>query len=329
MVFTGAGVSTHPDFRGPDGNWTLRAQGKPRTKHANTLQAIPSPSHMALVELQNRGILNQFISQNCVGLHRRSGNLPKPIFPHSTRAILDTSGHCILFTIHFETWNKGGSPVRTSSIQELLQTMPNQEVAPLSKSSGKTISADAYEATRSSMHWEGRHGATDVTEQFTDPSSYITTSDDDVLNDGAYMTWMSETESPSARYIMGLTEDSSRASKLPQLQLPAAELKPYSPDSFLNEVGEPSDGYYHGQTVAKITAPISAKVTEAETTSRGHSATPSGGSLRQALSLSRTFQAFTESEYVLESLEWSVSHTVFHHGSFYELFITCHFNYIG
>ncbi|KAJ5907082.1 uncharacterized protein N7473_003998 [Penicillium subrubescens] len=46
-----------PDFRGPGGNWTLRAQGKPRTKHANALQAIPTLSHMALVELQNRGIL--------------------------------------------------------------------------------------------------------------------------------------------------------------------------------------------------------------------------------------------------------------------------------
>jgi hypothetical protein len=157
------------------------------------------------------------------------------------------------------------------------------------------------------MHWEGRHGATDVTEQFTDPPSYITTSDDDVLNDGAYMTWMSETESPSAGYIMGLTEDTSGSSELPQLQLPATELKPYSPNRFLDEVGEPSDGYYHGQTVAKITAPISAKVTEAETTSRGHSVTPSGGSLRQALSLSRTFQASTESEYVLESLGWYVA----------------------
>jgi hypothetical protein len=115
-----------------------------------------------------------------------------------------------------------------------------------------------------------------VAEQFIVPSSFITTSDDDVLNDGAYI---SETEVPSAGYIVGLTED-----------------------SFLNGVGEPSDGYYHGQTVAKITAPISAKVTNAETTSRGHSATSSEGSLRQELGISRPFQISTESEYVLESL---------------------------
>ncbi|KAK7923421.1 hypothetical protein PG985_007492 [Apiospora marii] len=74
IVFTGAGI---PDFRGPEGVWTLRKQGRLRTsKAASTLQAIPSPTHMALVELQNRGILKYVVSQNCDGLHRRSGILP-------------------------------------------------------------------------------------------------------------------------------------------------------------------------------------------------------------------------------------------------------------
>ncbi|KAM0553250.1 hypothetical protein ACHAPJ_007539 [Fusarium lateritium] len=61
IVFTGAGVSTSagiPDFRGPEGAWTLRAQGRTRTgKATSTLQAIPTPTHMALVELQNQGVL--------------------------------------------------------------------------------------------------------------------------------------------------------------------------------------------------------------------------------------------------------------------------------
>lgn len=63
-----------PDFRGPDGSWTLLAQGRRRDgPTTSTLQAIPTPSHMALVELQNRGLLKYVVSQNCDGLHKRSG----------------------------------------------------------------------------------------------------------------------------------------------------------------------------------------------------------------------------------------------------------------
>lgn len=80
VVFTGAGVSTSAgiaDFRGPEGAWTLMAQGREHDLQSiDTLQAIPTPTHMALVELQNRGILKYLISQNCDGLHRRSGILP-------------------------------------------------------------------------------------------------------------------------------------------------------------------------------------------------------------------------------------------------------------
>ncbi|KAL9631612.1 MAG: hypothetical protein Q9204_004159, partial [Flavoplaca sp. TL-2023a] len=83
IVFTGAGISTSagiPDFRGPDGVWTLKRQGRVRDlKAVNTLQAIPTPTHMALVELQNRGILKYLVSQNCDGLHRKSGMLPDRI----------------------------------------------------------------------------------------------------------------------------------------------------------------------------------------------------------------------------------------------------------
>lgn len=80
IVFTGAGVSTSagiPDFRGPDGAWTLQAQGRQRTTAAvSTLQAIPTATHMALVALQNQGLMKYLVSQNCDGLHRRSGILP-------------------------------------------------------------------------------------------------------------------------------------------------------------------------------------------------------------------------------------------------------------
>ncbi|THG05629.1 hypothetical protein TEA_000814 [Camellia sinensis var. sinensis] len=77
VVFTGAGISTScgiPDFRGPKGIWTLQREGKslpetPLPFH----RAMPSMTHMALVELERVGILKFVISQNIDGLHLRSG----------------------------------------------------------------------------------------------------------------------------------------------------------------------------------------------------------------------------------------------------------------
>ncbi|CAF1004104.1 unnamed protein product [Adineta steineri] len=88
IVFTGAGVSTStgiPDFRsgmdtvlptGP-GAWELEDHRAKRAKTTTVIddvqKAIPSPTHMALVALQRQGILKCIISQNCDGLHLRSG----------------------------------------------------------------------------------------------------------------------------------------------------------------------------------------------------------------------------------------------------------------
>jgi NAD-dependent SIR2 family protein deacetylase len=76
IAFTGAGISTAcgiPDFRGPNGCWTLRAAGKAPVKGTTSTKAIPSMSHMALVQLVNNGNLKCVISQNTDGLHRKSG----------------------------------------------------------------------------------------------------------------------------------------------------------------------------------------------------------------------------------------------------------------
>jgi len=83
VIFTGAGISTAagiPDFRGPDGVWTLQAQGRnPTRPTTSTLQAIPTLTHMAILQLERKGIMKFLISQNVDGFHRKSGVDPNKL----------------------------------------------------------------------------------------------------------------------------------------------------------------------------------------------------------------------------------------------------------
>jgi len=76
VVYTGAGVSTSakiPDYRGPKGIWTLQEKGISPHFEVTLEQALPTLTHMALVELYKKDVIKFTCSTNVDGLHRRSG----------------------------------------------------------------------------------------------------------------------------------------------------------------------------------------------------------------------------------------------------------------
>jgi NAD-dependent deacetylase len=97
-VLTGAGISTSsgiPDFRGPQGIWTLnpdaqrmfsldeyvrdpqlRVKAWINRRDHPAWTAQPNPGHLALVDLERSGRLRALLTQNIDGLHQRAGSDP-------------------------------------------------------------------------------------------------------------------------------------------------------------------------------------------------------------------------------------------------------------
>jgi NAD-dependent deacetylase len=98
VALTGAGISTDsgiPDFRGPQGVWTLNPKAErmsdiryyvsdpdvrklswqSRLAHP-AWKAQPNTGHRALVALEKRGKLHALVTQNIDGLHQRAGSSP-------------------------------------------------------------------------------------------------------------------------------------------------------------------------------------------------------------------------------------------------------------
>lgn len=92
LVYTGAGISTSasiPDYRGPNGVWTLLKNGYGTPKVNDLVFAgkflvfgflkfklfvsEPTFTHLAISELVKNGTIKHVVSQNCDGLHLRSG----------------------------------------------------------------------------------------------------------------------------------------------------------------------------------------------------------------------------------------------------------------
>ena len=67
IIHTGAGLSTSagiPDFRGPQGVWTLQAKGQAVTMSQRYEEVGPTRAHMVIGEMVKRRLVRHVVTQN-------------------------------------------------------------------------------------------------------------------------------------------------------------------------------------------------------------------------------------------------------------------------
>ncbi len=78
VLFTGAGISTSarlPDYRGPNGVWTLREKGIDPVFEVSFQDAKPTVAHTVAAQLEKIGFARGTVSTNVDNLHLRAGSV--------------------------------------------------------------------------------------------------------------------------------------------------------------------------------------------------------------------------------------------------------------
>ena len=109
VVYTGAGISTAagiPDYRGPNGAWTLLERGGGgggkdiEIPHVVMTGKKPTIGHLALTSLLKEGHVKHIVSQNCDGLHARSGVAQHQLSElHGNWCVLSRLGFLSIFSL--------------------------------------------------------------------------------------------------------------------------------------------------------------------------------------------------------------------------------------